>query len=181
MEITSLDSIEVFTKEGLYDLHTGYFIEGLNLKIKIITLDDSHTGRPWKLSNDLYQNTNNIDIICDINGIYNPLTIKAGDTIYYVEKDDLNIVRNAKQSGNIADAVNKIKNANKGKDKKTDSNRVKDKANEKQTEKTKQFNKNNNSNNGSSNKQSTNSANIINNSQGNILFEEGKITLFPNF
>lgn len=180
MEITSLESIETFTKEGLFDIHTGYFLEGLNLKIKIITLDDTHTGRPWKLCNDLYQNTKDIDIICDINGIYNALTIKAGDTIFYVEKDDINIVRNAKQSGSIADAVNKIKSANKGKEQKSDKNRVKDKANEKQREKEKLFN-GAKSTNDSGNKQNVNSANIINNSQGNILFEEGKITLFPNF
>lgn len=181
MEVSSLESIEKFTSEGLYDLSGGYFGDGLKLKIKFITLTDSHTGRPWQLCYDLYKNTKDIDVICDINGIYNPLTINEGDVIYYVEKDDLNIVRNAKQASAVADAVKKIKDANKGKEKKTDSARAKDKANEKQTEKNKVFNPNNNSATSSQNKQNTSSANIINDSQGNIKYEDGKITLFPNF
>lgn len=179
MDIKSLENIDKLTNDGLYDLHIGDFSDGLNIKIKYIILNDSHTGRPWKLCNDLYQNTDNIDIICDMNGIYNPLSIKAGDIIFYTEKQDINVIRNSKQADAIANSINKIKNANKGKEQKTDSARAKDKQAEKQIEKNKVFNST--AAKESQNKQNSNSANIINNQGGNIKYEDGKITLFPNF
>lgn len=169
MEIKSLYTEEK-TDEGIYDINIGSVIVDINVKIKPFPLTDLHTGKPWKVSFDIYANNDNIDIICDMNGIYNPLSMKSGDIIYYVEPDDVPVVRNSKQSTQIKAAIEKLKNANKGKQSKNDSSRQKDKALEKQTEKQKQLVKKNNK-----------SPNLISNPEGNIKYGEGKITLFPNF
>lgn len=169
MEIKSL-YIEEKTDEGIYDINIGSVIVDINVKVKPFPLTDLHTGKPWKVSYDIYGNTDNIDILCDMNGIYNPLTMKAGDIIYFVEPDDVPVVRNSKQSTQIRAAIEKLRDANKGKQTKLDSGRQKDKALEKQSENVKQLPK-----------KQKQSPNLISNPDGNIKFGDGKITLFPNF
>lgn len=154
------------TRDGLYEIHVGNFDENVLYKFYSFILEEKHEGRPWLISNDLYQDTNQIDILCDINSIYNPLMFIKGQIVFYPEKNDLTSIRQAQNSNAISDIVKDfIKSANVGKEQKKDTNRSADKAKEAEIEKQKKFIP----------------PNIIKINDGNIQYGDGSIILLPNF
>ena len=164
MEIKSLEVISTLTLEGLYDLHTGYYDQVLNLRVFEFTLEDRHSGRLWLVSNDIYGVTDNVDVLCTFNGIYNPLTIMSGQNLYYVHSDDIPAVTNVQNQKAIQSAIANLPNLNTGKNQKVDPNRTIDKSKQQLTQKAKVL---------------VPSPNLAKNTS--ISFGNGNITLLPNF
>ena len=164
MNIKSLEVITTLTLEGLYDLDTGYYDQVLNLRIFQFPLEDRHSGRLWLVSNDIYGTTNNVDILCTFNGIYNPLTVKSGQLLYYVHSDDVPAVTNIQNQNAVQSAIANLPNLNTGKNQKVDLNRAVDKSKQQLTQQSKVF---------------VPSPNISVNT--NIHYIPGGIVLLPNF
>jgi len=162
MEIKSLDQL---TKNGqVFDLHSQVIVNDYSYGVYTFPLTDRHTMRIDLACFDMYNNTDNIDIICALNGIFNPLTIQDGDILFFVEEKDISNIRN---NDNVLQALkDSVAGANAGKDTKQDVNRINDTANRSQIEKNKKF---------------TLPPNIIQTPSGNVDFSEGAIILKPNF
>ena len=83
MEIKSLQQL---SKNGqLYDLYNQIIVNNYSYGIYMFPLTDRHTMRIDLVCQDIYNNTDNVDILLAINGIFNHLTIQEGDIIFFVE------------------------------------------------------------------------------------------------
>jgi len=162
MEIHSLQNL---TKNGqVYDLYSQVIVNGVNYGVYSFPCTDRHTMRIDLVCFDIYKHTDNIDILCSLNSIYNPLTIQEGDLLFWIEDKD---IANVRSNENVLQAlIDSVTSANAGKDTKQDTNRLNDTANRTQTEK---------------NKKLTIPPNIVQTTNGNIDFSEGAIILKPNF
>lgn len=162
MEIHSLQNL---TKNGnVYNLYTQVIVNGVSYGVYSFPCTDRHTMRIDLVSFDIYHNTDNIDILCAMNSIFQPLTIQEGDIIFWIEDKD---IANVRSNENVLQAlIDSVSTANAGKDTKQDTNRINDTANRTQTEK---------------NKKLSIPPNIVQTTTGNIDFTEGAIILKPNF
>jgi hypothetical protein len=160
MDIKSLENL---TKNGkTYELATTVLGKNKNYAIYSFICEPRHNMRIDLVCEDIYNNTDSIDILMTLNGIYNPLVIQDGDEIFFIEDLDLNVVRDDTR---LQDAIiEKLKGANKGKQFKTDKNRIKDLSKRTQTEKQKNYIPPN-----------------INSNGATVVYENGKITYKPNF
>lgn len=161
MEIKSLTNL---TKNGqVFELYTSVVINDKEYGVYTFPCTERHAMRIDLVCFDIYENTDHIDILSNINGIMNVLTISAGDEILFVEDADLDAIRS---NDNVFSAFfEAIKNANNGKEYKSDKNRIKDINKRTETEKSKTYIP----------------PNIVQSSDSNISVEEGKIVLRPNF
>lgn len=161
MNIKSLDKLPKIN--GVYDLYITYKTANKSIGIYTYLLTDRHNMRIDLLCYDIYGNTENIDILCNINGILNPLTIQQNTLMYFIDEQDLDSIRN---DDNIKNAIiNLISNANSGKEYSIDKNRIKDKLAIKNTENDKQYIP----------------PNIIQTVDNKIEYSDGYIILKPNF
>lgn len=161
MEIYSLQNLK---KNGqVYELYSQAIVNGVAYGVYSFTCTDRHTMRIDLVCFDIYKNTDNIDVLCALNNIFQSLTIQEGDTIFWIEDKDIDNVRS---NENVLQAlIDSVTAANLGKDTKQDTNRITDTSNRTQTEKNKKLTP----------------PNIIQTSNGNIDFSEGQIILKPNF
>lgn len=77
---------------GLYDLIEPTFILRNSPRMEM-TVTFEQEMRIDLISNDIYKNVNYADLLLNINGIDNPLNIKAGDIIQYISLDQLDYYR----------------------------------------------------------------------------------------
>lgn len=164
MEIKSLQNL---TKDGqVYNLHAQVIVDNYSYGVYAFPLTDRHTMRIDLVCYDIYKNTDQIDILCALNGIFNSLTIQDGDTLFFIEDKDITNVRN---NDNVLKALkDSVSTANVGKEQKQDQNRANDTANRTQNEKNKKAT-------------SISPPNIVQSPNGNVDFNEGAIILKPNF
>lgn len=161
MEIKSLNQLK---KSGqTYDLYTNIIIDNKKYSIFEFPCTERHDMRIDLVCFDIYESMNDVDLLCIINGIINPLSVQNGDLIFFIEAEKLEEVRtNDSILENIVSNLNKL---NKGKEHKIDKNRSNDLLKRKQTEINKTFVP----------------PNILNTSGKNINIKDGKIILKPNF
>lgn len=148
--------------KSLYELYTTVLVNDIEYGIFEFSCVDRHNMRLDLVSYDIYENTDKTDILCVINGIINPLTVQSGDNILFIDPDDIDDVRSVDHL--MLDILDKIKDANKGKERKIDKNRVSDLRKRKNTEKKKLL-----------------PSNILDKNQKNLRTENGKIKRGPNF
>lgn len=160
MNIKSLDNL--ILNGSIYELFTEVINNTNNFGIYPFTCTEKHNMRIDLISFDIYHNTNDIDILCSINGIYNPLTVKEDDIIYFVTPEELINIRS--NTSIITNIIDSIKNANNGKQQKLDKNKSKDNASKIKTENNKKL-----------------PPHIIQSETGNIKYGEGSVILSPNF
>lgn len=161
MEIKSLDNLE---RNGvIFELYAEVIDKDTKIGIYKFPCTDKHNMRMDLVCNDIYTNTDSIDILCAINGIYNPLVVQNGDVIYFVNPDDLTTVRSS--SAIIQNIINTVTNANAGKTQKTDDNKTNDNINKKNVESNKTYIP----------------PNILQTQNTNVDYGEGVILLRPNF
>lgn len=159
MNIKSLNNLQ---KDGqAFNLCVQVLINGKSYSVYNFPCEDKHSMRIDLVCFDIYQSTDNIDILTNINGIINPLSIKSGDVLYYVDQDDIEDVRS--DEAVFTAILNSVKSANKGKEMKQDKNRQKDVNKRNETEKAKSYVP----------------PNIVETS--NVETNNGKIILRPNF
>lgn len=165
-DIKTLKDLEFDNSTKLYQLEGEFFIEGKIIGIYSFTLTERHSGRPWLISYDVFNGRADlIDLLCSINGIFNPLTVKEGDIIYYSDPNNPDTARS--NAGSVKKIIEQLKTNNAGKSKKTDQNRTKDKSVQKQREKDK--------------KSTTPILPNLADQNNNVQYGEGSITLKPNF
>lgn len=162
MEIKSLQNRKKING-GLYDLYTTIILENKEFAIYEFPLTGRHDMRIDLVSLDIYEDTNQIDLLCKVNDIINPLTVQKGDIILFIEPDDIEEIRSSDDI--VLDVLEKIKDANSGKQHKIDKNRQEDLRNRKQKEKAKKLLP----------------PNILDASNKNLRTEDGKIKRSPNF
>lgn len=159
MNIKSLNNLQ---KDGqAFNLYTQVIINQKTYNVFNFVCDDKHEMRIDLICYDIYQHMENIDILTNINGIINPLSIKSGDVLYYVDDAEAESIRSDENV--LKNILDSIKTANKGKEMKTDKNRQKDVNKRNETEKAKAYIP----------------PNIVETS--NVELNNGKIILRPNF
>lgn len=159
MNIKSLNNLQ---KDGqAFNLYIQVLIAQKTYNVFNFICDEKHEMRIDLICMDIYQHMENIDILTNINGIINPLSIKSGDILYYVDDADAESIRSDE---NIFKTIlDSIKSANKGKEMKQDKNRQKDVNKRNETEKAKSYIP----------------PNIV--EKSNVDINNGKIILRPNF
>ena len=161
MRIKSLENIK--KDNNLYDLYTTIISDDKLYTIYKFLCTDRHNMRIDLVCLDIYENIDEVDILCRVNGIINPLTIQSGDIILFIDPDDVVEVRSTDNLMN--DILDKIKTANKGKERKIDKNRNKDLKQRKEKEKQKKLLP----------------PHILDGNRKNISTENGNIKRGPNF
>jgi len=161
MEINSLKNKKK-NDDGIYDLYTTIISNNKEYAIFQFLLTERHNMRIDLVCLDIYENTDQIDLLCKVNDILNPLTVKQGDIILFVEPDDIEEIRSSDDI--VLDVLDQIKNANNGKQHKVDKNRQNDLRNRNKKEKEKKL-----------------PSNILDATNQNLRTEDGKIKRGPNF
>jgi hypothetical protein len=162
MEIEILNKLRR-TRDGFYDLHVTADVNNKRFMVFSFICEERHNMRLDLVSNDIYKNANNVDVLMSLNGILNPFSVENGDEIFFVEDENVDGVR-ANDATTMA-IIDAIKNANTGKDHKVDKSRLSDKQKEKERESEKRYIP----------------PNILDVNQSNININGGKITLKPSF
>tara|TARA_R110000772_G_scaffold12063_1_gene37205 strand:+ start:3073 stop:3558 length:486 start_codon:yes stop_codon:yes gene_type:complete len=124
MEITQLNN--VLRRQDPTDLYNITEISfsypgSFNFNISTYFVTEFEEMRMDLISNLIYGNTEYVDFLCSLNNIKNPLSVKRGDEILYV---DVNEISRFKVSKINKDDVRKII-SNRRKQSKTDPNRTK--------------------------------------------------------
>jgi hypothetical protein len=90
--------------EGLYDLFIQTFKNNLDIPLKGYIVQREDEMRIDKISTTLYGSSNNASFLLNLNNIKNPLTIKQGEILLYV---DVGQVRLFEPDKPVDDAVRK--------------------------------------------------------------------------
>lgn len=163
MEIKSLKNIRRNNSNNLYDLYVTLIVDNKEYAVYEFVCTDRHNMRIDLVSQDIYEDTNQVDLLCKVNDIFNPFTIQNGDVLLFVDPEDIEEIRSSESILN--DILDKIKTANKGKERKIDKNRRNDLKSRKQKEKEKKLLP----------------PNILDNGNTNLRTEDGNIKRSPNF
>lgn len=136
MEIKTLTDLK---KNGnIFELQsTIYTNANKPIGIYAFPVQDKHTMRIDLICDEIYNNMNEISLLCETNGIINPLSIKFGDIIYFVDEEDVEYVKNDNDLYNKI--IENIQGANIGKQQKTDNNRLNDVNNRIKSENNKKY------------------------------------------
>ena len=70
-----------------YDLFEIFFQKDESTNFKLYTVQRGEEMRMDLVSNSIYNDTQYVDFLCNLNEITNPLNIKLGDTMLYVDRD----------------------------------------------------------------------------------------------
>lgn len=98
-------------QDNLYDLFEPTFKSRNGFQMQTYLVTKSDEMRIDVIANEIYGTPNEADVLLSINGIDNPLNIKEGDTIMYVNYDTLQEYR--VETIDNKEASNKLLNANK--------------------------------------------------------------------
>jgi hypothetical protein len=110
MNIYDINNIDK-DQSGNYDL-TQLTFEYLSPdNLSTYTVQRGEEMRIDLVCQNIYNNTDYIDIICNINNIDNPLNIRVGDKLFYPELDDIQQFRFSEKKSD--DSLNKLSNPNK--------------------------------------------------------------------
>ena len=82
-------------QDGLYDLFTITFedISPSDVFLPTINVSEERIMRIDLISNDLYGQSDYVDILCDINYLCNPLNVMAGDVLFIPSQGQLQLYR----------------------------------------------------------------------------------------
>ena len=70
-----------------YDLFEIFFQKDESINFKLYTVQRGEEMRMDLVSHSIYNDTQYVDFLCNLNEITNPLNIKLGDTMLYVDRD----------------------------------------------------------------------------------------------
>jgi len=76
-------------QSGLYDLFTTTFVDNKSILVYGYKVQRGQEMRIDNICQSLYNNINHLSFLLQINNIQNPLTIKAGDLLFYVREEDI--------------------------------------------------------------------------------------------
>jgi len=90
-------------QNGLYNLFATTFVMNRNVQVFGYPVQKGEDMRIDLIINSIYKNDKHANFILDINNIVNPVTIKAGDLLLYVNEEDI-----VKYRPNPADAPKRM-------------------------------------------------------------------------
>jgi hypothetical protein len=76
-------------QNGLYDLFVTTFVNNKAILVYGYTVQRGEEMRIDNICNRIYNNINHLSFVLQLNNIQNPLTIKAGDLLFYVREEDI--------------------------------------------------------------------------------------------
>lgn len=131
MEIEELNNLPRDPNQGgLYDIFVTTFVDNISVRIFGWLVPKECEMRIDLVCNSLYKNTKHVGILMALNNIQNPLSIKEGDIILYVNEKDIDKFKQGKIN---SDKVRTdLVNANKGN--KKDPARIEFQKNKKQND-----------------------------------------------
>lgn len=146
-----------------YNLYVEVLVNNVNIKLFEFVCTKRHEMRLDLVCFDIYGNQDYIDVLSNLNVMFNVFDVKENDIILFIEQENIdNVASSQSVINNIKD---QLKTANKGKSFKQDNNRQKDVAKRTQTEKNKTYIP----------------PNILDTNNSNMQNANGVITLKPNF
>ena len=111
MKIYDIDQLIKDDKTGLYNLNQLTFrYTTPNIRFYVYTVQKGEEMRLDLVCNSIYNSTEYIDILCNINNIDNPLNISEDQVIIYPDKADLYLLRY--QEVDITKSLQEITNPN---------------------------------------------------------------------
>lgn len=120
MDLHNLNVLKRNSNTGLYDLNKTTYKYVPNIATYTYIVEKHEEMRIDLVSNSIYQTTQYVDFLLDYNNIDNPLNIKEGDEIKYVDAQF--IVQFQVSDDSAVEVRNKLLNPNKGK--RVDTNRI---------------------------------------------------------
>lgn len=122
MKLYDLDKLIRDTKQdNLYNLYDPTFKLETGINLRQFVVGPEQVMRIDLVCHEIYKSVNQVDFLCDLNNIDNPLNIKEGDVILYPNFDAISYYRVTITDNN--DARAKLLNVNKST--KRDNNRQK--------------------------------------------------------
>jgi len=97
MDIEELNNLPRDPNQGgLYDIFVTTFVDNISVKIYGWVVPKECEMRIDLVSNSFYKNTKHAGVILALNNIQNPLSIKEGDIILYVNEKDIDKFKQGK-------------------------------------------------------------------------------------
>jgi hypothetical protein len=124
MKIVQLDNVlKREDPDELYDITkiTFTYPNASNIKIGTYYVTEFEEMRMDLISNNIYGTIDYVDFLCSLNNIKNPLSVRRGMEILYVNKDEITQFKTSNASGDVARKVI----SNRRKRAKIDNNRTK--------------------------------------------------------
>jgi hypothetical protein len=122
MKLYDLDKLIRDNKQdNLYNLYDPTFKLETGINLRQFVVGPEQVMRIDLVCNEIYKSVNQVDFLCDLNNIDNPLNVKEGDVILYPNFDAISYYRVTITDNN--DARAKLLNVNKST--KRDNNRQK--------------------------------------------------------
>lgn len=122
--IKSFELLQIDNLSKVYDLSVITFND-LTVPIRIFYCEQKHAMKLYQVSQDLYDSIKYVDLLCHINSIFNPFSIREGDVLFWVEQNYADQLYGIPQDA-LADAnqqaINNLFNPKKRP--KSDSNRT---------------------------------------------------------
>lgn len=167
-----IKSIEAVKKEAAsdnrsfkpeYNLYVQVLVGNTKIGLFEFVCTKRHEMRLDLVCFDIYGKQDYIDVLSNLNTMFNVFDVKEGDIILFIEEENIGEVSTSESA--IQNIKDQLKTANKGKNFKLDNNRQKDVAKRTQTEKNKSYIP----------------PNILDSNNSNLNNNNGVITLKPNF
>lgn len=89
--------LELDKTRDIYNLFITTY-SGLSVNLFVFVTERKHEMRLDIISNELYETTEYVGDLCQINNIVNPFSIRANDIIFYPNVEDLNDLSKVKES-----------------------------------------------------------------------------------
>ena len=105
MNIKSLNTSKFDSVSKTYNIQDPSFFNNLNVELTEYEIQQGETMRPDLIMKSIYKSSlyfSDWDVICYINGIENPLNVKAGMTLLYPNSSELEKFRYAIRGGEIS-------------------------------------------------------------------------------
>lgn len=106
-------------QSGLFDMFTSVFFNNITIEVFGYVIRKEDEMRIDKVCQKIYGNMDNVSFLCNLNNIKNPLSVKSGSIILYVNE---NLIQNFNPPAETVDQV-RLQLLNNNKAKKTDQKR----------------------------------------------------------
>jgi hypothetical protein len=136
MNIESLNKLRL-NDDGIYEFFVKTRTNTGKVPLFIFECTERHNLRMDLVSLDVYQTADYIDVLCNLNGILNPLMVQEGDIILYTNEDNIDDINN---NGDLLEEIRaEVTKSNIGKQFKQDKARQNDLLKRRQVEADKKF------------------------------------------
>lgn len=114
MVLYDIDNLEKNDGSGdFYDLFEIFFKKKEDINFGVYVVQRGEEMRMDLVSQSIYNSSKHVDFLCNLNRILNPLNIKIGTTLVYVEESIIEEFRVKRKNENVQQAIAKSNRGNK--------------------------------------------------------------------